>query len=189
MGGTSENVKVNDKSVEIFLGRLLRWGVSLAALVVFVGGVWFVAESYDVPQSYREFRGEPAELRAVPQIVDGAIALRPLELIQLGLLLLIATPVARVMFSVLGFALETGLDVRGDYAVGAGAADLHVDEPKRDLGTSLLGERGWPDAGTAFRAPTKIGEKNRGPSVFRIQFQCAGIRRGATTEAERLADG
>ncbi len=106
MGGTSENVKVNDKSVEIFLGRLLRWGVSLAALVVFVGGVWFVAESYDVPQSYREFRGEPADLRAVPQIVHGAIALRPLELIQLGLLLLIATPVARVMFSVLGFALE-----------------------------------------------------------------------------------
>jgi uncharacterized membrane protein len=78
----------------------------LAALVVFFGGVWFVAESHDVPQNYRTFRGEPVELRAVPQIVDQAIALRPLGLIQFGLLLLIATPVARVLFSVLGFALE-----------------------------------------------------------------------------------
>jgi len=105
-GDAGMGVKVDDKSVEIFLGRLLRWGVLLAALVVFVGGVWFVASSYDVPQDYRIFRGEPVELRAVPQIVHQAIALHPLGLIQLGLLLLIATPVARVVFSVLGFALE-----------------------------------------------------------------------------------
>ena len=98
--------KVDDKSVELFLGKLLRWGVLLAALVVFVGGVWFVAESYEVPQNYRAFRGEPAELRAVPLIVRQAIAFQPLGLIQFGLLLLIATPVARVLFSVLGFALE-----------------------------------------------------------------------------------
>jgi uncharacterized membrane protein len=98
--------KVDDRSVELFLGRLLRWGVLVAALVVFVGGAWFVAEFHDVPQNYRTFRGEPAELRAVPQIVQEAIALQPLGLIQFGLLLLIATPVARVVFSVLGFALE-----------------------------------------------------------------------------------
>jgi uncharacterized membrane protein len=104
--GAGMGAKVDDKRVEIFLGRLLRWGVSLAALVVFVGGVWFVVESHEVPQNYRTFRGEPVELRAVPQIVHQAIALHPLGLIQFGLLLLIATPVARVVFSVLGFALE-----------------------------------------------------------------------------------
>ncbi len=108
VGGTGmgSGVKVDDKSVEMFLGRLLRWGVLLAALVVFVGGVWFVASSYEVPQDYSVFRGEPVELRAVPQIVQKAVALYPLGLIQLGLLLLIATPVARVVFSVLGFVLE-----------------------------------------------------------------------------------
>jgi uncharacterized membrane protein len=105
-GGAGAGGTVDDKSVELFLGRMLRWGVLLAALVVFVGGVWFVAESYDVPQNYRTFRSEPAELRAVPEIVRQAIALRPLGLIQFGLLLLIATPVARVLFSVLGFVLE-----------------------------------------------------------------------------------
>jgi uncharacterized membrane protein len=105
-GGAGMGVKVDDRSVEIFLGKLLRWGVLLAALVVFVGGVSFVAGSHNQLQNYRTFRGEPVELRGVPQIVHQAIALQPLGLIQFGLLLLIATPVARVLFSVLGFALK-----------------------------------------------------------------------------------
>jgi uncharacterized membrane protein len=104
--GAAVGGKVDDKSVEIFLGKLLRWGVLLAALVVFVGGVWFLVESHDVAQNYKTFRGEPAELRSVPEIVRQAIELRPLGVIQFGLLLLIATPVARVLFSVLGFGLE-----------------------------------------------------------------------------------
>src|SRR5271170_6764301 len=105
-GGAGVGGKVDDKSVELFLGRLLRWGVLLAALVVFVGGVWFVAGSSEAPRNYGAFRGEPVELRAVAQIVHSAIGLHALGLIQFGLLLLIATPVARVLFSVLGFALE-----------------------------------------------------------------------------------
>ena len=98
--------KVDDKSVELFLGKLLRRGVLLAALVVVVGGAWFLAETHDARPNYRAFRGEPAELRVVPQIVHQALALRPLGLIQFGLLMLIATPLARVLFSVIGFALE-----------------------------------------------------------------------------------
>ncbi|MGD0427296.1 MAG: DUF1634 domain-containing protein [Candidatus Acidiferrales bacterium] len=105
-GGAAMGERVDDKRVEIFLGKLLRWGVLLAAVVVFVGGVWFLVKFYGVPQSYKTFRGQPAELRSVPQIVHQAMELRPLGLIQFGLLLLIATPVARVLFSVLGFALE-----------------------------------------------------------------------------------
>jgi uncharacterized membrane protein len=104
--GAGVGGKVDDESVEIFLGKLLRWGVLLAALVVFGGGVWFLVESHDVAQNYRTFRGEPAELRSVPDVVHQAVALRPLGVIQFGLLLLIATPVARVLFSVLGFVLE-----------------------------------------------------------------------------------
>jgi uncharacterized membrane protein len=104
--GAAVNGRVDDKGVEMFLGKMLRWGVLLAALVVFLGGVWFLVESHDVAQSYKTFRGEPAELRSVPGVVHEAMALRPLGVIQFGLLLLIATPVARVLFSVLGFGLE-----------------------------------------------------------------------------------
>lgn len=39
-GGMGE--KVDDRNVELFLGKLLRWGVLLAALVVFLAacGLW-----------------------------------------------------------------------------------------------------------------------------------------------------
>jgi uncharacterized membrane protein len=42
----------------------------------------------------------------VPQIVRGAISLRARSIIQFGLLLLIATPILRVAFSLAGFTLE-----------------------------------------------------------------------------------
>jgi uncharacterized membrane protein len=105
-GGAARGGRVDDKGVEIFLGKMLRWGVLLAALVVFGGGLCFLAESRDTAPNYRTFRGEPAEFRSLPDIVQQAMALRPLGVIQFGLLLLIATPVARVLFSVLGFGLE-----------------------------------------------------------------------------------
>jgi uncharacterized membrane protein len=50
--------------------------------------------------------GEPVDLRSVSGIVRDALALRERGLIQLGLLLLIATPVARVAFSVAAFAMQ-----------------------------------------------------------------------------------
>jgi uncharacterized membrane protein len=55
---------------------------------------------------FRVFRGEPADLRDVRGIIRDTLALRGRGIIQLGLLLLIATPVARVAFSIFGFAEE-----------------------------------------------------------------------------------
>ncbi len=52
------------------------------------------------------FRGEPSDLRSVGSILRDALALRGRGIIQLGLLVLIATPVARVGFSIFGFAEE-----------------------------------------------------------------------------------
>ncbi|MGA7624756.1 MAG: DUF1634 domain-containing protein [Candidatus Acidiferrales bacterium] len=103
-GGTQGNIQ--DKKVETFLGKLLRAGVFLAAIVVLTGGVWHVLQSRDALPNYKIFHGEPTELRHVPKIVHDAISMQPLGLIQLGLLLLIATPVARVFFSVVGFVIE-----------------------------------------------------------------------------------
>ncbi len=55
---------------------------------------------------YHTFRGQPSIDRIVTQIVQGAIALRARSIIQFGILLLIATPIARVAFSLVGFAIE-----------------------------------------------------------------------------------
>jgi uncharacterized membrane protein len=55
---------------------------------------------------YRVFHGEPADLRSVPGVITEALSLQGRGIIQLGLLLLIATPIARVAFSVFAFAQQ-----------------------------------------------------------------------------------
>ena len=95
-----------DQSVEQWIGNLLRVGVTLAAAVVLLGAsVYLVRHGREAPQ-YHVFKGEPTDLRTVSGIVEDALAFRGRGLIQLGLLLLIATPVARVAFSVAAFAME-----------------------------------------------------------------------------------
>ena len=95
-----------DDRVEAMVGRLLRVGVILAALVVTAGGVFYLARYGMDPPEYRVFRGEPADLRTVSGIVTDAISLRGRGIIQLGLLILLATPLARVAFSVFAFAMQ-----------------------------------------------------------------------------------
>ncbi len=88
------------------VGNLLRAGVVIAALVVVAGAAVFLVRHGAERAHYGIFQGEPSELRSVRGIVASALDGRGRGLIQLGLLLLVATPVARVVFSVVGFALE-----------------------------------------------------------------------------------
>ena len=93
-----------EEEMEILVGTLLRWGVLIAAAVTLLGGLLFLTHFGATPVDYRAFRGEPATLRSVRGIVGGALALDPRSVVQLGLLLLIATPVARVALSLVAFA-------------------------------------------------------------------------------------
>ena len=95
-----------DERVERVIGTLLRWGVILAAAVVLAGGVMYLARYGSTIPDYRVFRGEPSDLRNVSGIVMDAVSWRSRGLIMFGLLLLIATPMARVAFSVVAFALQ-----------------------------------------------------------------------------------
>ena len=95
-----------DKKIEDILGNLLRIGVGFSAFVVFLGAVIYLVRHGSSPADYRVFEGEPSELRSVPGIVREAVDLSGRGIIQLGLLFLIATPVARVIFSIWGFAEE-----------------------------------------------------------------------------------
>lgn len=95
-----------DQYVEELIGTLLRVGVTLAAAVVLFGGtIYLVRHGLTKPQ-FHVFKGEPSDLRTLSGIVKDALAFRGRGLIQLGLVLLIATPLARVAFSVVAFALE-----------------------------------------------------------------------------------
>jgi uncharacterized membrane protein len=95
-----------DRRMDVVIGNLLRYGVLLSALVVLFGGVLYLARHGHSPTDYRVFRGEPSDLRGVGGILRDAVAFNGRGVIQFGLLLLIATPVARVAFSIFGFAGE-----------------------------------------------------------------------------------
>ncbi|MGA9543716.1 MAG: DUF1634 domain-containing protein [Candidatus Sulfotelmatobacter sp.] len=95
-----------DRRMDVVIGNLLRAGVLVSALVVLFGGVLYLARNGHSPTDYRVFRGEPSQLRSVGGILRYAVGLNGRGIIQLGLLLLIATPVARVAFSIFGFAEE-----------------------------------------------------------------------------------
>ena len=93
----------SDEHVELFVGNLLRWGVILAAAVTALGGLIFLFAHGGRKADYSVFHGQPDTLKSVSQVALNAYHLQPEALIQLGLLLLIATPIARVALSLLAF--------------------------------------------------------------------------------------
>ncbi|MBD2093398.1 DUF1634 domain-containing protein [Microcoleus sp. FACHB-1515] len=96
--------RFSEAQFEQLLGNLLRAGVSLSAVLVAIGGVLYLLRHGGEAPSYHVFRGEPAEFRVLSAIVENAVTLqRRRSLIQLGLLVLIATPIVRVAFSAYGF--------------------------------------------------------------------------------------
>jgi uncharacterized membrane protein len=96
----------SDERIEIIIGGMLRAGVILSSAMVAGGGIWYLLQDGSEKPAYGAFHGEPAALRSINGIVRGAVALDAKAWIQLGLLVLIATPVARVVFSIGAFAAQ-----------------------------------------------------------------------------------
>lgn len=101
-----ESQSWDDERMRMIMGTLLRVGVITAALVVVTGGILFFFQHPKTLFKYSTFRGEPARLREVHVIVKEALKIRSRAVIQLGLLILIVTPIARVLFSLVGFIFE-----------------------------------------------------------------------------------
>jgi uncharacterized membrane protein len=96
----------NDERLERIISILLRTGVMLSAVVVLLGGAGYLVRHGNELADYHVFHGAPEEYRSVGAIVHAMGPSSFRAIIQVGLLLLIATPVARVAFSLVGFALE-----------------------------------------------------------------------------------
>ena len=97
---------MDDRRLEVQMGTLLRVGVLAAAAVVAMGGGLYLAQHHAQQVHYETFIVEGPGLRTIAGIAASAVHGQSEGLIQIGLLLLIATPVARVVFAVAGFALE-----------------------------------------------------------------------------------
>ncbi len=95
-----------EEDVERWIGTLLRGGVLIAAAVAALGAAVYLARYGGDRENYFWFRGVPRGLDSAHGVVAGALHLRSRWVIQLGLLLLIATPIARVALSLVAFARQ-----------------------------------------------------------------------------------
>ena len=97
---------LSDRRLEAIIGNLLRAGVVIAATITSIGGVIYLAHSGVSLAHYRVFHGEAADLRQVKGVLGDASSGDGRGIMQLGLLLLIATPVVGVAFSLAAFAVQ-----------------------------------------------------------------------------------
>jgi uncharacterized membrane protein len=103
---TEPRPPLTDERVDQIISAILRVGVSLTALLVLAGGIYYLSQHGAQLPNYHTFHSQPRQLRTVSGIVDFAAHTHSRGIIELGLLILIATPIARVIFSVVAFAKQ-----------------------------------------------------------------------------------
>jgi uncharacterized membrane protein len=110
-----EPTREQDQRLEVAIAMLLRTGVVLAAILVAIGGVMALRHPEAMVPNYRIFYAPGAAASTAPantamHSIAGVFRhLRNgsgVSIIALGLLVLIATPIARVLFAIIGFARE-----------------------------------------------------------------------------------
>ena len=96
----------NDERLEKIVGVLLISGVLLSAAVVLLGGVCHLVRHGSETPDYRVFVGAPQADRSIRGVLGAIGPSNCSAVIQLGLLLLILTPIARVALCLIVFAAE-----------------------------------------------------------------------------------
>ena len=95
-----------DIKMDIAVSRMLRFGVSIAAAIVLTGWILYMSNAHGAAPDFRHFHGKPILVRNIGSILRGVAVLDSRSIIQFGILLLVATPVGRVVFCVFGFAAQ-----------------------------------------------------------------------------------
>ena len=96
--------------MEISVGYMLQYGVTLAAAVVLTGGVLYMRHAMHQPlPDYGHFRNVPSPLVSFRGEWNKLLAGDASAIMGAGLLLLILTPIARVLMCIVGFTRERNL--------------------------------------------------------------------------------
>lgn len=95
--------ETNERKIDLVISEILRLGVILSSILVAVGGVALLAQNGSVPFVENSYE---MELRSIPGIVSLVGQGKPEGIIQLGVLVLLATPFMRVAFAGLAFLKE-----------------------------------------------------------------------------------
>jgi uncharacterized membrane protein len=102
----SHRTTLSDHEVEQLIGRLLQLGVAAAAVVTIIGGALLLMQHGSAQPMFSVFHGQPDYLTSLGGIARGVRELRSESIVQLGIVLLIATPIARVAFTLVAFLLQ-----------------------------------------------------------------------------------
>lgn len=95
-----------DERVDRLIGIILQAGVLATGILVFAGGVLYLIHYGAAPANYSVFGAERSAIHGLGPILSGVAQLDGRAVIQLGILVLVATPVIRVLFSVLAFGVQ-----------------------------------------------------------------------------------
>ena len=96
----------SEKQLEYLLSNLLMYGVLIASSIVLFGGILYLIHHGSEPAEYQIFIGTPSEFHSPIGVVNAVFAGSRRGIIQLGLLILIAIPILRVIISFCTFLLQ-----------------------------------------------------------------------------------
>ncbi|SEF70214.1 Uncharacterized membrane protein [Bryocella elongata] len=101
--------RFSDQDLENEVATMLRIGVTLSALIVLAGGLWMFRQPHRAVPELSHFHAVEPALQSFRGVFAAAFRHAPGQsrgIMQLGLLVLIATPVLRVALCVVGFARQ-----------------------------------------------------------------------------------
>jgi uncharacterized membrane protein len=98
--------KFKDTDMQVIIGWVLRMGVFISMTIVVFGGILYIYKHGQSVADYSVFKGIPPFVQSMSGIANGMLHFSGRAIIQAGIVLLIATPIIRVVFSAIGFILE-----------------------------------------------------------------------------------
>lgn len=101
---------MKNNRLENILAATLRWGVSMACLIAFVGGTLYLIQQGGEPMpDYTTFSYEanhPEVYTTLTGIWQGVLSMNAMSWIQMGVIALLLTPLLRVTLSLFDFIVK-----------------------------------------------------------------------------------
>jgi uncharacterized membrane protein len=95
-----------DMQMDAAVANMLRFGISLAATLMILGGWFYLQHPTMQPADYAHFQGSATDLHNLGKVLIGRRLADSTSVLELGILLLIATPIARVVLCLIDFARQ-----------------------------------------------------------------------------------
>ncbi|WP_421941167.1 DUF1634 domain-containing protein [Pedobacter sp.] len=97
---------LNDRDIQVILGTLLRAGVIISMTIVLLGGIIYLIHNKGVITDYAVFKPELSKFSSIASIFKSVLTFQGDAVVQFGVLMLIFTPIARLVFALFGFLIE-----------------------------------------------------------------------------------